>query len=186
MCGIVGYVGPKEALPILINGLKRLEYRGYDSAGVALLNGELTIKKKAGKVSDLESVLRPETLQGTVGIGHTRWATHGEPNDTNAHPHSDQRGEIALIHNGVIENYAAIKKTLESEGYTFHTQTDTEVLVQLVRFFYDRVGSMETAFRQALKQSGGNLRRGNAQQDGARKNLRRTQRVAAGVGHWRW
>jgi glucosamine--fructose-6-phosphate aminotransferase (isomerizing) len=152
MCGIVGYVGPKEALPILINGLKRLEYRGYDSAGVALLNGELTIKKKAGKVSDLESVLRPETLQGTVGIGHTRWATHGEPNDTNAHPHSDQRGEIALIHNGVIENYAAIKKTLESEGYTFHTQTDTEVLVQLVRFFYDRVGSMETAFRQALKQ----------------------------------
>lgn len=152
MCGIVGYVGPQEALPILINGLKRLEYRGYDSAGVALLNGELSVKKKAGKVSDLESVLRPETLKGTIGIGHTRWATHGEPNDTNAHPHTDQRGEIALIHNGVIENYATIKKTLESEGYTFHTQTDTEVLVQLVRFFYDRVGIMETAFRQALKQ----------------------------------
>lgn len=152
MCGIVGYVGPQEALPILITGLKRLEYRGYDSAGVALLNGELSVKKKAGKVSDLESVLRPETLKGTIGIGHTRWATHGEPNDINAHPHTDQRGEIALIHNGVIENYATIKKTLESEGYTFHTQTDTEVLVQLVRFFYDRVGDMETAFRQALKQ----------------------------------
>lgn len=152
MCGIVGYVGPQEALPILITGLKRLEYRGYDSAGVALLNGELSVKKKAGKVSDLESVLRPETLKGTIGIGHTRWATHGEPNDTNAHPHTDQRGEIALIHNGVIENYATIKKTLESEGYTFHTQTDTEVLVQLVRFFYDRVGDMETAFRKALKQ----------------------------------
>jgi len=152
MCGIVGYIGSQEALPILINGLKRLEYRGYDSAGVAIVNGGMTIRKKVGKVSDLETVLRPETLVGTVGIGHTRWATHGEPNDTNAHPHTDEHGELALIHNGVIENYATIKKSLSAEGYTFRTETDTETLVQLIRYFYDKLGDLELAFRQALKQ----------------------------------
>jgi glucosamine--fructose-6-phosphate aminotransferase (isomerizing) len=158
MCGIVGYIGTQQALPVLLNGLKRLEYRGYDSAGVALLNGGLTVQKKAGKVTDLEPLLKLETLDGTVGIGHTRWATHGEPNDINAHPHTDEKSEIALIHNGIIENYSAIKKTLEGEGYTFHTETDTEVLVQLIRAYYDKLPDvdesdrLETAFRLALKQ----------------------------------
>src|SRR5512133_1920236 len=152
MCGIVGYIGPQQALPILINGLKRLEYRGYDSAGVAVVNGALTVQKKAGKVTDLEAMLERTTLEGTVGIGHTRWATHGEPNDVNAHPHVDEKGEIALIHNGIIENYATIKSALEGEGYTFRTQTDTEVLVQLIRAFYDKVGDLEIAFRLALNQ----------------------------------
>ena len=152
MCGIVGYIGPREALPILLNGLKRLEYRGYDSAGVATVDGGLTVVKKAGKVADLEGALEGQRLEGTLGIGHTRWATHGEPNDVNAHPHTDERGEIALIHNGIIENYAAIKKTLQGDGYTFHTETDTEVLVQLIRAIYDKVENLEEAFRLALKQ----------------------------------
>jgi len=152
MCGIVGYIGPREALPILINGLKRLEYRGYDSAGVATIDGGLTVRKKAGKVADLQAILDDTHPGGTLGIGHTRWATHGEPNDINAHPHTDQTGEIALIHNGIIENYAAIKRTLQSEGYTFVTQTDTEVLVQLIRALYDKIGGLEEAFRLALKQ----------------------------------
>jgi glucosamine--fructose-6-phosphate aminotransferase (isomerizing) len=155
MCGIVGYIGPKQALPILINGLKRLEYRGYDSAGVAIVNGGLTVQKKAGKVSDLQAIIRADELVGTVGIGHTRWATHGEPNDTNAHPHTDERGEIALIHNGIIENYASIKSALEAEGYHFHTQTDTEVLVQLVRAMYDKIGDLEKALQLALQQVAG-------------------------------
>jgi len=152
MCGIVGYIGPREALPILLNGLKRLEYRGYDSAGVATVDGGLTVVKKAGKVADLEGALEGQRLEGTLGIGHTRWATHGEPNNVNAHPHTDERGEIALIHNGIIENYAAIKKTLQGDGYTFHTETDTEVLVQLIRAIYDKVENLEEAFRLALKQ----------------------------------
>ncbi|MBS1913153.1 MAG: glutamine--fructose-6-phosphate transaminase (isomerizing) [Bacteroidetes bacterium] len=151
MCGIVGYIGPEEALPVLMNGLKRLEYRGYDSAGVATIDGGLTIGKKVGKVTELEKLIAANPPGGTIGIGHTRWATHGEPNDINAHPHTDQFGEIALIHNGIIENYATIKKTLESDGYTFRTQTDTEVLVQLIRAFYDKGNSLERAFRLALK-----------------------------------
>lgn len=151
MCGIVGYIGPEEALPVLMNGLKRLEYRGYDSAGVATIDGGLTIRKKAGKVTELETLIAAQSVSGTVGIGHTRWATHGEPNDVNAHPHTDERGEIALIHNGIIENYVTIKKTLQSEGYTFRTQTDTEVLVQLIRAFFDKGNTLEAAFRLALK-----------------------------------
>src|SRR6185312_12654049 len=129
MCGIVGYIGNKEAFPILLKGLKRLEYRGYDSAGVALLNGDLSVYKKAGKVSDLEKYTNGKPKEATIGIGHTRWATHGEPNDTNAHPHLSQSGEIAIIHNGIIENYAAIKAELKKRGYVFHSDTDTEVLV---------------------------------------------------------
>ena len=152
MCGIVGYIGPQEALPILMNGLKRLEYRGYDSAGVATIDGTLMIEKKAGKVAELEPLIQAHPPRGRVGIGHTRWATHGEPNDVNAHPHMDEKGELALIHNGIIENYVTIKKTLEAEGYTFRTQTDTEVLAQLIRALYDKVGDLENAFRLALKQ----------------------------------
>lgn len=132
MCGIVGYIGTKEAFPILIKGLKRLEYRGYDSAGVALLNGSLSVYKKAGKVSELEAHTDGKELSATVGIGHTRWATHGEPNDTNAHPHLSQSGDLAIIHNGIIENYASVKEELTKRGYTFHSDTDTEVLVNLI------------------------------------------------------
>jgi glucosamine--fructose-6-phosphate aminotransferase (isomerizing) len=134
MCGIVGYIGKKEAYPLILNGLKRLEYRGYDSAGVALLSksGKLNIYKKKGKVSALEQEAEGKDISGTVGIGHTRWATHGEANDVNAHPHFSTNGDIALIHNGIIENYAALKTELQSRGYKFRSETDTEVLVHLI------------------------------------------------------
>ena len=134
MCGIVAYIGNKDAYPILINGLKRLEYRGYDSAGVALLNNnnELNVYKTKGKVSDLESFASGKDVSGHIGIAHTRWATHGEPNDVNAHPHISRSGNIAMIHNGIIENYLTIKKELEKRGYVFHSSTDTEVLVNLI------------------------------------------------------
>lgn len=132
MCGIVGYIGQKEAFPILIKGLKRLEYRGYDSAGIALLNGGMTVFKKAGKVSDLEKIVDPAHTFATIGIGHTRWATHGEPNDANAHPHLSQSGDLAIIHNGIIENYSSLKELLTSRGYVFHSDTDTEILINLI------------------------------------------------------
>lgn len=120
MCGIVAYIGPKEAYPILIKGLKRLEYRGYDSAGVAILNGELKVFKAKGKVSELENLVKNADISGNIGIAHTRWATHGEPNQVNAHPHFSQSKNIALIHNGIIENYASLRKELVSRGYEFH------------------------------------------------------------------
>ena len=136
MCGIVGYIGRKKAYPILINGLKRLEYRGYDSAGVALLNdnGELNVYKTKGKVSDLEAYAEDKDVSGCVGIAHTRWATHGEPNSVNAHPHISQSGNLAIIHNGIIENYAVLKKQLIEKGMKFKSNTDTEVLIQLIEY----------------------------------------------------
>ncbi|MBS1773652.1 MAG: glutamine--fructose-6-phosphate transaminase (isomerizing) [Bacteroidetes bacterium] len=153
MCGIVGYIGNKEALPILIKGLKRLEYRGYDSAGIALLNGDLSVYKKAGKVSELEKITDGQTLTANIGIGHTRWATHGEPNDKNAHPHLSQSGNIAIIHNGIIENYAAIKEELIKRGYSFNSDTDTEVLVNLVEEVWKQDQStLEDAVRVALNE----------------------------------
>jgi glucosamine--fructose-6-phosphate aminotransferase (isomerizing) len=133
MCGIVAYIGKKEAYPILIKGLKRLEYRGYDSAGIALLSGgNVNLYKKQGKVANLEEFATDKDISGQSGIGHTRWATHGLPNDINSHPHSSMDGKIALIHNGIIENYASIKEELVSKGYTFKSETDTEVLVHLI------------------------------------------------------
>jgi glutamine---fructose-6-phosphate transaminase (isomerizing) len=132
MCGIVGYVGNRDVYPILIKGLKRLEYRGYDSAGVAVLQDNVSVYKKAGKVADLEKLVDGRDPKSTIGIGHTRWATHGEPNDRNAHPHISQSGDLAIIHNGIIENYAAIKAELVKRGYKFHSDTDTEVLVNLI------------------------------------------------------
>jgi glutamine---fructose-6-phosphate transaminase (isomerizing) len=135
MCGIVGYIGNKQAYPILIKGLQRLEYRGYDSAGIALLHGEnLNVYKAKGKVSDLVQFAEQKDIQGTIGIAHTRWATHGEPNQVNAHPHYSQSEELAIIHNGIIENYAVLKESLQAQGYTFSSQTDTEVLVQLIEY----------------------------------------------------
>jgi glucosamine--fructose-6-phosphate aminotransferase (isomerizing) len=136
MCGIVAYIGQKQAYPILINGLKRLEYRGYDSAGVTLVNGDVKTYKRKGKVSELEDFVRSKDIVGTIGIGHTRWATHGEPNDVNAHPHTSMNGHFVLIHNGIIENYSALKKKLELRGYKFKSETDTEVLVNLIEYIY--------------------------------------------------
>ncbi|MBL4752143.1 MAG: glutamine--fructose-6-phosphate transaminase (isomerizing) [Flavobacteriales bacterium] len=132
MCGIVAYIGSKEAYPILIKGLRRLEYRGYDSAGVAVLNSKLHLDKTKGKVADLEAVLEGKALTGTIGIGHTRWATHGEPNDVNAHPHASMSGKHVIIHNGIIENYGILKKELVKRGYEFQSDTDTEVLIHLI------------------------------------------------------
>ena len=132
MCGIVAYIGKKEAYPILIKGLHRLEYRGYDSAGVALLNGSLNVYKCKGKVSDLEKFTEGKTKTGTIGIGHTRWATHGEPNDANAHPHYSESKGMVMIHNGIIENYAPLKEQLKKRGHTFTSDTDTEVLIHLI------------------------------------------------------
>ncbi|MCB9246800.1 MAG: glutamine--fructose-6-phosphate transaminase (isomerizing) [Flavobacteriales bacterium] len=132
MCGIVGYIGPEEAYPFLINGLKRLEYRGYDSAGVAILDGGLKVYKTKGKVQDLEDLTLNKDIRGNVGMGHTRWATHGEPNDINAHPHLSQAGDLCIIHNGIIENYASLKEVLSERGHIFRSETDTEVLVHLI------------------------------------------------------
>ncbi|MDP6088970.1 MAG: glutamine--fructose-6-phosphate transaminase (isomerizing) [Candidatus Marinimicrobia bacterium] len=148
MCGIIGYFGNNNAVPLLIKGLKRLEYRGYDSAGIAIMeNGSFTVTKKAGKVRDLEALINDSAISGTVGIGHTRWATHGEPSDLNAHPHTDHTGKFTLIHNGIIENYVVLKKLLEQKGVEFRTQTDTEILVQLISTIYHEE---KTTFEQAV------------------------------------
>ena len=152
MCGIVGYTGPKEAYPIIITGLKRLEYRGYDSTGVALLNSGLKVYKKKGRVADLEETLVGVNLHANTGIGHTRWATHGEPSDRNAHPHTSASGKLAMIHNGIIENYAQIKKELVNKGYTFTSDTDTEVLLNFIEDIRSNNNcDLEEAVRVALK-----------------------------------
>ncbi len=151
MCGIIGYIGNKEAYPLLINGLKRLEYRGYDSAGIAVLNHHYNIYKCKGKVSDLENSIEKKDISGTIGMGHTRWATHGEPNDVNAHPHTSQNGHFIVIHNGIIENYTRLKKKLQDRGYNFKSETDTEVLVNLIEYIYIKGQvSAEIAVRLAL------------------------------------
>lgn len=155
MCGIVGYIGTKQAYPILVNGLKRLEYRGYDSAGVAMINdkGDLNVYKTKGKVADLEAFCADKDIAGTVGIAHTRWATHGEPSSVNAHPHYSESKNLAIIHNGIIENYAEIKKKLEEKGMHFRSQTDTEVLVQLIEYIQiTRNVDLLTAVQVALHQ----------------------------------
>lgn len=153
MCGIVGYIGHQEASPILVQGLKRLEYRGYDSAGVVVLNGELELVKGKGKVDALANKLQTASPTGTLGIGHTRWATHGEPNDVNSHPHLSQNGRISLVHNGIIENYHALKTSLQKKGYTFQSDTDTEVVVNLIEEIYnDGAVSFEGAIQLALQQ----------------------------------
>lgn len=155
MCGIVGYVGKRDAYPVLIKGLHRLEYRGYDSAGVALINpqGKLNVYKAKGKVAELEAFASDKDVSGTIGIAHTRWATHGEPNTVNAHPHYSESEELAIIHNGIIENYAVLKQGLQQHGYTFRSDTDTEVLVQLIEYTKrtDKV-NLKTAVQLALNQ----------------------------------
>jgi glucosamine--fructose-6-phosphate aminotransferase (isomerizing) len=155
MCGIVAYIGHREAYPIIIKGLKRLEYRGYDSAGVALLNDkkDFLLYKKSGKVSELENSVANQDTHATTGMGHTRWATHGVPNDINAHPHLSQNGEFAIIHNGIIENYAALKRALTDRGHTFKSETDTEVLIHLIEeIASNNTVTFEEAVRMALTQ----------------------------------
>ena len=153
MCGIVGYIGNREAYPIVIKGLRRLEYRGYDSSGVAIIqDGKLQVHKKKGKVAELEEAVLGKNLHSHIAIGHTRWATHGEPSDRNAHPHLSNNGRLAMLHNGIIENYAAIKKELLSKGYTFKSDTDTEVLLNFIQDIQDNnKSSLEEALRIALK-----------------------------------
>ena len=153
MCGIIGYTGKTEAVPKLLDGLERLEYRGYDSAGVAVVseNGRLQVKKSKGRLSVLRELLNSQQpLSGNVGIGHTRWATHGEPNDTNAHPHVGQEGKIAVVHNGIIENYQEIKQSLIRKGITFSSDTDTEVIVQLLEYYYIKDGNLMDAVYAVL------------------------------------
>ena len=153
MCGIVGYLGNRQAFPIIIKGLKRLEYRGYDSAGVALLSNGMTVYKKAGKVTDLEKIVDLSKTGATIGIGHTRWATHGEPNDRNAHPHLSNSGNLAIIHNGIIENFHAIKEILLLRGYSFNSDTDTEVLVNLIEEVQKKENTtLDNAVRIALNE----------------------------------
>jgi len=155
MCGIVAYIGPKQAYPILINGLRRLEYRGYDSAGIALVNGNINLYKCKGKVADLENFVKDKNISGTIGIGHTRWATHGEPNDVNAHPHFSQSQKLTIIHNGIIENYQHIKDELLKRGYKFSSNTDTEVLIHLIEDIQisekvDLVEAVQIALNQVI------------------------------------
>jgi len=158
MCGIVAYLGDKEAQPLLLEGLRRLEYRGYDSSGIAVLNGKgLEIVKKVGRIQNLERALSGHSLHGTLGICHTRWATHGKATDVNAHPHTDASGKLAIVHNGVIENYSALKKKLSDKGYKFRTETDTEVLAVLIGFHFDTLDTdtdnrLEMAVMEALRE----------------------------------
>ncbi len=151
MCGIVGYVGTRKAVPIILDGLKRLEYRGYDSAGLAVLGGGngLSVRRASGKLRNLEEVLKLHPAEGTYGIGHTRWATHGRPTEENAHPHRDCHGDIVVVHNGIVENYLALKRQLIEEGHKFVTETDTEVIAHLIEKYYD--GNLENAVRDAVR-----------------------------------
>ncbi len=155
MCGIVGYIGKKNVIPIMIEGLKRLEYRGYDSSGIAILNknNQLKVYKKEGKIIELEKFLseNKDDLNSSIGISHTRWATHGEPNEENAHPHCDPDNKMAIVHNGIIENYKVLRNQLEKKGYLFKSQTDTEVLVMLIHYYYQKDKNIVNALRKSLK-----------------------------------
>ena len=151
MCGIFGYTGKKEAQHLVIQGLKHLEYRGYDSSGIAIQNGfnAIAVEKTHGKIKNLEEILKKQPLKGTTAIGHTRWATHGTPSKENAHPHLDNQQQIAVVHNGIIENYFDLKETLEAEGARFRSETDTEVIVHLISKYYK--GNLENAVKRALR-----------------------------------
>src|SRR5487761_826001 len=154
MCGIVGYIGPKKVVPLILDGLKRLEYRGYDSAGIAVVtqNGKLDIRRASGKLRNLEEAIRLAPLDGLYGIGHTRWATHVRPTEENAHPHRDCSGEIVVVHNGIIENYLELKEKLQGEGHKFVTETDTEVVAHLVEKNSQGGVPLEEAVRKSLKE----------------------------------
>ena len=151
MCGIFGYIGSKESLPFLLEGLRKLEYRGYDSAGVATLDhGRLFVSKRVGKISELENLLQAKPQSGEIGIAHTRWATHGRPSDNNSHPHTDCKHKIGVVHNGIIENYLELRRRLSDEGHKFVSTTDTEVLAHLIEKYYQ--GDLESAVKAAIKE----------------------------------
>ena len=156
MCGIVGYIGPKKVVPLILDGLRRLEYRGYDSAGIAVVsqNGKMEIRRASGKLPNLEESIRNHPIDGIYGLGHTRWATHGRPTEENAHPHRDCKGEVVVVHNGIVENYLELKQELEKEGHKFVTQTDTEIVAHLVEKYMDG-GPLEDAVRKAIKRLSG-------------------------------
>ena len=152
MCGIVGYIGDREATPIILEGLKKLEYRGYDSAGVAVLsNGKIELRRDSGKITHLEALLKEKPISGSPGIGHTRWATHGEPNERNSHPHVGYKGQVVIVHNGIVENYLELKDELMAEGIQFNSDTDTETIVHLIEINLDQGLSLEEAVRNTLK-----------------------------------
>ena len=153
MCGIVGYIGPRQAPAVVMGGLKKLEYRGYDSAGIAVLSGDaIDIRRDVGKLGNLEALLAREPLAGQVGIGHTRWATHGAPSQRNAHPHLSMNGRVVLVHNGIVENYQSLRDELMAEGVAFRSETDTEVIVQLVERYMAGGLTLEEAARRTLRQ----------------------------------
>jgi glucosamine--fructose-6-phosphate aminotransferase (isomerizing) len=156
VCGIVGYIGPKKVVPLILDGLRRLEYRGYDSAGIAVVsqNGHMEIRRASGKLPNLEESIRNNPIDGIYGLGHTRWATHGRPTEENAHPHRDCKGEIVVVHNGIVENYLELKQELEKEGHKFVTQTDTEIVAHLVEKYMDG-GPLEDAVRKTIKRLSG-------------------------------
>src|SRR5919201_1474573 len=157
MCGIIGYIGEKQVLPILIDGLRRLEYRGYDSAGVAVVrNGTIELRRSAGKLARLEEAIAGNPLEGEYGIGHTRWATHGRPTEENAHPHRDCTGRIVVVHNGIIENYLELKQELQKQGHQFKTETDTEIVAHLVEREM-RDDGLESAVRRVLMRMRGHF-----------------------------
>jgi glucosamine--fructose-6-phosphate aminotransferase (isomerizing) len=190
MCGIVAYLGDKEAQPLLLEGLRRLEYRGYDSSGIAVLNGNgLEIMKRVGRIAQLEAGLSSHPLHGTLGISHTRWATHGKPTNVNAHPHTDASGKLAVVHNGVIENYGALKKKLAEKGYTFKTETDTEVLAVLIGFHFDTLDAatenrLELAVMESLREVTGTYGLVVIHQDqpGVMVGARRGSPLVLGIG----
>ncbi|MBN1963062.1 MAG: class II glutamine amidotransferase, partial [Anaerolineae bacterium] len=151
MCGIVGYVGPRDAVPVILGGLQRLEYRGYDSAGLAVIqNGGIALRRDVGKLQNLTRLVGEQPLSGPIGIGHTRWATHGEPSPRNAHPHIGMSGDVVVVHNGIVENYRDLKKDLIAEGAVFQSDTDTEVIVHLIERFLGSTGDLTEATRQAV------------------------------------
>src|SRR6187401_415918 len=155
MCGIVGYVGHKQVVPLIVDGLRKLEYRGYDSAGIAVVDEaqHLEIRRAEGKLRNLEEAIRLKPLDGTYGIGHTRWATHGRPTEENAHPHRDQSGKVVVVHNGIIENYLSLKAQLTDEGHEFKTETDTEVVAHLIGHYKETENlSLEQAVRKSVKE----------------------------------
>src|SRR5437879_6758752 len=154
MCGIVGYIGPKKVVPVIIEGLRKLEYRGYDSAGIAVVDsaGKLEIRRASGKLRNLEEAIQKSPIEGTYGIGHTRWATHGRPTEENAHPHRDCAGQIVVVHNGIIENYLELKEQLQKEGHKFVTETDTEIVAHLVEKNSQGGVPLEEAVRRSLKE----------------------------------
>ena len=154
MCGIVGYIGVKKAKPVLINGLFKLEYRGYDSAGIAVIeNNEIKCKKDKGRVANLNNIIKNESFESNIGIAHTRWATHGKPSKTNSHPHLDNKEEFAVVHNGIIENYSEIREFLVSNGYKFKSETDTEVIPNLIHYYFEREDESENKFIKSVNKA---------------------------------